>query len=486
MSHVVVVGGGVAGLSCAYELLGGAAGPVGATSSVTVLEVDERLGGKLLCAPIAGRAVDVGPDGFLARRPEAVALISELGCSELLEPIGAQGAWVFARGRLRLLPPGLALGIPTRLRDLRTKDAVGILGIAGAARAALDLIAPRQPSRSALEDRAIGPLVGDKLGHRVVDMLIDPLIGGIHAGRVKDLSAAAVYPPILAAGQVRGSLMRALQAKAAVRDPIPEDESVATPAFYTLRDGVGSLPELIAATLRDREAELALGTTATGLHRGAPGRPRWVVETGRDRLEADGVVLATPAAATSLLLDDIDREAASMVGSIDAAGVAVVTLRFPADAITLPASGTGVLVPIGHAAPEDRFMVTAVTFLDRKWPHLARPGEVLLRASVGRIDDARWMDLDDEVLVERVLLDLTLLIGEIAAPSAAAVTRWPDAFPQYRVNHLVRVDGVDAAVSALGGLAVAGAAYRGVGIPACIGSGRTSARNLRAWLADQS
>jgi oxygen-dependent protoporphyrinogen oxidase len=486
VSHVVVVGGGIAGLACAYELLGGAAGPAGATATVTVLESGKRFGGKLRCAQVAGRMVDVGPDGFLARRPEAVALISELGATELLEPIGAQGAWVFARGRLRLLPPGLALGVPTRLRDLRTKDAVGILGVAGAARAALDLVAPRQPSRSALEDRAIGPLVGDKLGHRVVDMLIDPLIGGIHAGRVKDLSAAAVYPPILAAGQVRGSLMRALQAKAAVRDPGPEDESAGSPAFYTLCDGVGTLPELVAATLRDRGAELATGATATGLHRGAPGRPRWVVETEQGPVEADAVVLATPAAATSSLLGPVDAEAAAMVGSIDAAGVAVVTLRFAADAIPLPESGTGVLVPIGSAAPEDRFMVTAVTFLDRKWPHLAREGEVLLRASVGRIDDDRWMGLDDADLVERVLLDLSILLGELAEPTAAVVTRWVDAFPQYRVNHLVRVDGVDAAVSALGGLAVAGASYRGVGIPACIGSGRTSARNIRAWLADQS
>ena len=212
MTHVVVIGGGIAGLSAAYELTGGASGASDTAMSVTVVEADE-LGGKLQVATVGGRTVDVGADGFLARRPEALALVGELGATAFLEPIAASGAWVLARGRLRRLPAGLALGVPTRLR---TFEAVGMLGVRGALRAGIDLVAPRPARRSPLPDRAIGPLVADKLGRRVVDVLVDPLIGGIHAGRVRDLSAAAVFPPLLAAGQARGSLMRALKTSSRV------------------------------------------------------------------------------------------------------------------------------------------------------------------------------------------------------------------------------------------------------------------------------
>ena len=479
MSHVVVVGGGIAGLACAYELTGGAAGPSGATPTVTILEPD-NMGGKLQASTVADRTVDVGPDGFLARRPEATALVTELGEADSLEPVGAQGAWVYARGKLRRLPQGLALGVPTRLRDLRTRDAVGILGVRGALRAAVDLVAPRPASRSALSDRAIGPLVAHKLGQRVVDVLVDPLVGGIHAGRVRDLSAAAVFPPVLAAGQGRGSMMRALQAGAPGSAPTSQG-----PAFLTLRAGLGSLGGLMAASLAARGVEVR-ATAALAVHRGRAGEPRWIVETSDAQLAADGVVLAVPAAAAATLLAPLDIDAAALCGSIDSAGVVVTTLQFDHDAVALPDAGTGILVPMGTRFAERTFLTTAVTFLDRKWPHLAEEGSTLVRVSAGRVDDLRWRELGDDDVVAQACEELAALLGGDPAPNASLVTRWPEAFPQYRVNHLVRVEGIEKASGALGGVAVAGAAYRGVGIPACVLSGRSAARSIRAWLAAQS
>jgi protoporphyrinogen/coproporphyrinogen III oxidase len=476
VSHVVVVGGGIAGLSAAYELTGGAA-PSATAPSVTVLEAG-GLGGKLACATVGGRTVDVGPDSFLSRRPEAVALVGELGATAQLEPIAASGAWVYARGRLRRLPAGLALGVPTRLG---AREAIGMLGARGALRAAEDLVAPRRAGRSPLPDRAIGPLVADKLGQRVVDVLVDPLVGGIHAGRVRDLSAAAVFPPLLAAGQRRGSLMRALRSATGA-----SRAAGSGPVFMTLREGVASLPCLVADVLGTRGVTCATGRAATQLARGAAGAPRWVVETSRGDLLADAVVLATPAPATAALLAPLDGDAAAMLGAIDAASVAVVTLRFADGEVALPDGGTGVLVPAGSEGPEGPYLVTAVSFLDRKWPDLARDGETLLRASVGRIDDVRFAELDDDALVARVTDELGSLLGSAGAPLEALVTRWADSFPQYRVNHLVRVEGIEAAASALGGVTVAGAAYRGVGVPACIASGRAAARAVRAWLVAQS
>lgn len=481
MSHVVVVGGGITGLAAAFELTGGAAPSPGAPA-VTVLEAG-ALGGKLQVGELGDRRVDVGPDGFLARRPEATSLVADLGAKALLEPVGASGAWIYARGRLRRLPEGLALGIPTKVRDLRPGSALGILGPLGATRAALDLVIPRRARRSALQDRAVGALVGDKLGHRVVDALVDPLVGGIHAGRVRDLSAAAIYPQLLEAGQRRGSLMRALQGATGATGAPSAPQG---PAFLTLRDGLGSLPELLCEVLEARGVTILRDTAAAGLERGGPGGAAWGIGTGGSLTAADAVVLAVPAPAAADLLEPLDAAAAGMLRTIDAASVATVSLRCAQGAPALPDGGTGLLVPSPTRFSDDDYLVTAATFLDRKWPHLGEEGVTLLRASVGRVDDVRFLDLDDAALTERVAAELSSLLGGDVQPAAALVTRWPAAFPQYRVNHLARVAAIEAGVRALGGVAVAGAAYRGVGVPACIASGRGAARELRTWLASRT
>ncbi len=236
---VVVVGGGIAGLAAAWQLTGGAEPRAGAPA-VVVLEASARLGGPLCSEELGGRAVDTGPDGFLGRRPEAVDLCREVGLADALVPIAVRGASVWARGRLRGLPEGHALGIPTRFWPTAR---AGILGPRGVLALARDALLPRPDVRGPIGDRAIGPLVARKLGQRVVDVLTDPLIGGIHAGSVDDMSAAATFPPLLAAAQRRGSLMRALRAE------VPTPPADGPPLFWSLRDGMGSLVEALAAEL---------------------------------------------------------------------------------------------------------------------------------------------------------------------------------------------------------------------------------------------
>jgi oxygen-dependent protoporphyrinogen oxidase len=454
---------------------------------VVVLEADSRLGGKLRAEAFGDRAVDVGPDGFLGRRPEAAELCREIGLGAELVPIGASGAAVWAGGRRRTLPAALALGVPTRFWPTARSR---VLGARGTLRLLLDVLLPRRDVRGPLGDRAIGPLVAHKLGRPVVQRLVDPLVGGIYAGGVEDMSAAAVYPLLLAVAQQPGGFMRAMRRAAArgqasgagATGPGSEGEGGAEPpAFWSLSGGVGSLGERLGAALAARRVTVRTGAAVEALDRGAGDGPAWVLHTAGGPLVADGVVLAVPARPAADLLAPHDAEAATLLRGIDHSSVAVVTLAYPESAVPGGLVGTGLLVPHGTPVPDAAgvdgpFLVTACTYLWAKWPHLARPGERLLRASVGRSGDDRPAAMADDELVARVVAELGALVGTEGGPTTALVTRWPDALPQYRVHHLLRVTGIEAAVKRFPALAVAGAAYRGVGIPACVASGRAAAR----------
>ena len=458
-----MVGGGISGLAAAWEL-------TRATQSqadppeIVVLEASPRVGGMLRSDTVGGRVVDMGADGFLGRRPEAVELCREVGLEDRLVPIAARGASVWSRGRLRVLPEGHAMGIPTRFWPTARS---GIIGVAGSLALARDAVLPRPDVRGPIGDRAVGPLVARKLGRRVVDQLADPLIGGIHAGAVDDMSAAAVFPPLLAAAHRRGSLMRAL------RSEVPAPDPDGPPLFWAIEGGMAALVEALCAALERRGVRIQTSSSAESLERDAT---QWTI-MGAHEVRADAVVLALAAPATARLLQPHDDEAAALLASIDYASVTVVTFRAPDECVPGDLFGTGFLVP-RHPVPKGRepWAVTACTYLDRKWPHLARPGEVLLRASLGRIDDARSDEWSDADCAARAWQELGVLAGVTGEPTEWTVVRHKQAFPQYRVHHLLRTAGVEAAVARLGGLAVAGSAYRGVGIPACIASGRAAAR----------
>jgi oxygen-dependent protoporphyrinogen oxidase len=466
--RVVVVGGGISGLAAAWALTGGASRRADAPS-VVVLEASQRLGGPLRTDEVGGRQVDVGPDGFLGRRPEALDLCREVGLGENLVPIATRGASVWARGRLRALPEGHALGVPTRFWPTARS---GVLGLGGRVALARDAVLPRPDLRGPIGDRAIGPLVARKLGRSVVDALVDPLVGGIHAGTVDDMSAAATFPPLLAAAQRRGGLMRALRAE------VPAPDPDGPPLFWALRSGMASLVLALSAGLAGRGVELRCATPAERLERHGDG---WSVWCGGAAVEADAIVLATPAPVTAGLLRPHDEEAATLLDGIDYASVVVATFRVAPDSVPEELFGTGFLVPRRsphHAPGNEAWAVTACTYLDRKWSHLARDGEVLLRASLGRIDDTRPNGWSDGQIAARAWEELGTLLGLTGQPIEATVVRHQAGLPQYRVHHLLRTAGVEAAVARLGGLAVAGAALHGVGIPACIASGRAAAHAL--------
>jgi len=472
---IAVVGGGITGLSAAWSL---------ATSDsplhVVVLEGDVRFGGKIRGAEIGGRPVDVGPDAFVARRPEGVDLCRQVGLGDELVAPGSRNAYVWARARLRPLPAGLALGVPTRLGPLARS---GILSPLGLGRAAVDLL--RRPPTSphfAAADRAVDDVVRGKLGREVADRLADPLIGGIHAGPTAGMSAAAVFPPLLEASNRGGSLMRALRNAPTGSAPGPvavpgvgDDDS---PVFLRVRGGMNRLTDQLVGALRECGVALRTGSPVERIeHRRAPS-PRWQLQGPGGDVDADGLVVAVPADVSARLLAPVDAVLADLLAGIAYADVTLVTLRCTESDVGRPLDGTGFLVPA-----DGRRLVTACTWLSSKWPELRRPGEILLRASAGRYGDDRASRLDDDELVVRVVAELAGLMELRGRPIEAVVTRWPGSFPQYAVGHRERVAAIEDRAAALPCLALAGAALRGVGIPACIASGRLAAATVGRGLA---
>jgi oxygen-dependent protoporphyrinogen oxidase len=509
---VAVVGGGIAGLAAAWELMVGSERDGTPIPEVHVFEADDRLGGKLRSAAFAGREVDLAADAFLGRRPEATELCHEIGVADQLVPVGATGASIWARGRLRAMPDGLNLGVPTRWLPLARS---GILGPLESLRVARDVALPHFATANVMGDRSVGEIVVERLGRPIVDRLVDPLVGGINAGSVDDLSAAATFPALIAAAHQPGSFMHRL-GRARSPQPITSGGPDGAPPFWSLAGTTASLADRLAAALEERGVRIHTGTRVDAIDGGrpgvvgrGPGRGRWSLvlapedgaahdngppvnghadaalasgsaANGIGSLVVDGVVIAVPATEAAVLLAPYAPVAAGMLSVIDYASVAVVTLSLPANSFGVELSGTGFLVPRTSIIDDRPALVTGCTYLGRKWPHLARPDEELIRASVGRFGDERHQQLDDDELQASVRGELATILGLHNTPLATRVTRWEKAFPQYRPGHLLRVAKIEEDLAGLDGIALAGAALRGVGIPACIGSGRAAARRVLA------
>ena len=437
--RVVVIGGGVTGLATAWHLAD--------RHDVVLLEASDRLGGQVATVPFAGTSVDLGADALLAVRPEAVRLARALGLGDDLVAPAASQVYLWSRGRLRRLPEDTVLGAPT---DPRALLGSGALGPLGALRAAAEPLLPR---RRVAGDRSVADLVGERFGREVVDVLVEPLLGGVYAGSAARLSAAAAAAPLWEAAASHRSVTVGLRAQRTAGG------GRRGPVFLTVRGGLGRLVDALAAPLRDR---ILLETPATRLEADAAG---WIVHTGEGPHPADDVVVAVPSAAAAALLAEVVPDAARELLGIRRASVAVVALAYEKGAAArVPDDGSGVLVPRGEGR-----LVKAMTWTSRKWPHHAEHARFLVRASIGRVDDPRGLDLADEELALRADAEVRWA-SRITAPAVERrVVRWPDALPQYDVGHRERVDRIRAAVGGRPGLHVGGAMLDGIGLAARVG-----------------
>ncbi|MQS35080.1 protoporphyrinogen oxidase [Streptomyces katsurahamanus] len=453
--HVVVIGGGISGLAAAHRL-------ATAGARVTLLEATGRLGGKLQTGEIAGTPVDLGAESMLARRPEGIALARAAGLGDRLQPPATSTAAVWTRDALRPLPKGHVMGVPGSPEAL-----AGLLSPQGVARIAQER---ELPPAELGEDVAIGAYVADRLGREVVDRLVEPLLGGVYAGDAYRISMRASVPLLFEAARSRPSLLdavREVQRQAAAQQ---QDG----PVFMGVAGGVGTLPDAVADAVRAHGGEIRTGTAVLGLSRSALG---WQIRTDRRILTADAVVLAAPAWAAADLLAAESPAAAAELGRIEYASMALVTLAFRRSEVSGLPDGSGFLVP-----PADGRTIKAATFSSRKWRWVTEGSSDLfvLRTSIGRYGEEEHLHRDDADLVAVSLRDLGAAVGIAAKPVAHEVTRWIGGLPQYPVGHLARVARIRAEVAGLPGLRVCGAAYDGVGIPACIADGQRAADEILA------
>lgn len=445
-THVVVVGGGIAGLAAAYRL-------VRAGHRVTVLEADDRVGGKLRTAEIAGTTVDVGAEAMLNRRPEGVALARDVGLEVVHPALASSRIW--SGGELRPLPRSL-MGVPSDLDELR---ASGLLDADALARVAAEPGLPAEAVETG-EDITIGDLVDRRFGPAVTDLLVEPLLGGVYAGHARRISARAAMPQLLTMA-ARGSILEQAAALPRTYD---------APVFAGIPGGMGRLPASLAAAVVAAGGEVRTGTRATGLRRGDGFVVTLVDAAGtEEQVHAEAVVVATPAAPAADLLAEVAPTAAAGLRSFDAASVAVVTFAFRSEDVAASrAEGSGFLVP-----PVERRRIKASTFSWAKWDWVAEAGAEaglrFLRTSIGRAGDTDAARSDADLVADS-LAELAAAVGLVADPVAHHVQRWPDGLPQYALGHTDRVRRVRTAVARVPGLAVAGATYDGVGIPAVVAS----------------
>ena len=471
---LVVVGGGISGLAAARALRVRAP-----HASITLIEQAADVGGKLRVGEVGGLPVDEGAESLLARRPEGLRLARQVGLEADLVHPATTAAQVWSRGCLRPLPPTL-LGVPV---DLRALAASTLLGPRELARVPLDLVLPGGALPG--EDVPVGRYVAARLGRAVVDRLVEPLLGGVYAGSADALSFAAAVPQLAALAQSSHSLL--VTARRARAEGSRRHGNA--PVFASLRGGLGRLPGAVAAALSAEGVTMRTRTAVRELQR----QPRgWRLVLGStdpagpagvpELLDADAVVLALPAAPAGRLLSGVAPAVAAEVAGIEYAGVGLVTLVYPPDAFPVPLPGSGFLVP-----PVEGRIAKAATFSTSKWGWYAQasPDRVAVRLSVGRHGEQADLQRADAELVALVAGELAEAVGVRGAPLATRVTRWDGSLPQYAVGHLDRVRRIRGGLAPMRGLAVCGAAYDGVGVPACIASGEAAADRLAAELDEQ-
>ena len=452
---VAVVGGGMAGLAAAYELQRGRA-------SFVLIEAAPRPGGVVRTERVDGFTLDAGPDSLLVQKPAALELCRELGLGDrLLSTLEPRTAYVLRGGRLRPIPEASVLGLPTAFTPWVSSR---LLSPGGRLRLAADLVLPRGDG----PDESLASFFRRRFGREAVDYIAEPLLAGIHAGDVDQLSMAALFPRLAEAERAGGSVIRALRRRRRT-SPRP-----AGGLFRSLPGGIEEMAAALAAALPGPAIRCATRAVALG----GPS-PYTVRLSAGDPVSARRVILATPAHVTATLVRPLDERLAALCGGIPYTSTATVLLAYPRSAVRRQPRGSGFVVPRRERAVP----LLAGSWVTSKWPGRAPEGQVLLRGFLGGVRDPRVDERGDDELIDRAHGAFAALLGIGGRPHLARVYRWERANPQHNVGHLARVAAIEARLDRCPGLFVTGAGFRGVGIPDCVADGRATARQAMEWPA---
>jgi oxygen-dependent protoporphyrinogen oxidase len=452
-SGVLVIGGGITGLSAAYEL-------ARSGMTATLIEGSDRLGGKVHTERVDGLLIDLGPDSFVSYRPAVTELARELGIGDaLVRPLEPREVFIRAGGRFTPMPQEMGLVLPRALRPFVTTP---LLSPLDKLRVGLDLLLPRT---RLIGDVGVGPFLRRRLGRALVERLAGPLIGGVYGTPVDELSLLAVVPQLREAELSHRSLLLASLASRNGR------ATGSGSPFVTFTGGTGQLVDGLVAALRGMlNVEPRTGIAVSGLRQ--VGKRVDVHLSSGEILRPEAVVLAVPGPAAARLLEPTVPAAAAALRTIPHGTTALLTLAYRADQFARPPLGHGFLVAAGEPLTID-----ACTISSNKWAGRAPEGTVLIRAFIGS-RTGRALGLSDQALIGAAQQDLAATLGVRGVPHLVRLGRWAQQMPQYTVGHLSRVASVEAAMSGVPGIVLAGATYRGVGIPDCVVQGRSAARQI--------
>lgn len=459
---VVIVGGGITGLSAAFYMQKEAR-EKGLPLDVILIEASNRLGGKIQTVRRDGFVIERGPDSFLIRKKSVGLLAEDLGIEDQLVKNATGQAYVFVNGVLHPIPGGSVMGIPTEITPfLKT----GLFSWAGKIRAAGDFVLPRSDVKG---DQSLGGFFRRRFGMEIVDNLIEPLLSGVYAGDIDQMSLQSTFPQFYEVEKKHRSLI--LGMKKTTPKQLPQKNSHSAKkegVFHTFRNGLETLVEAI-------EEQLNPGSVIKGAR-------TETIETNGDKtmielndgqkIEADAVILTTGHEMASRLF--APHGLLQDLGQIPTTSVATVALAFPAASVVQDKEGTGFLV-----SRNSDYSITACTWTHRKWPTSTPEGKVLIRAFVGRVGDEAIVDLPDAEIEKIVLADLNKIIQITGQPDFTIVTRWKKDRPQYRVGHKQRIEAARTELQAkFPRVKLAGASYNGVGLPDCIDQGRAAVREI--------